>query len=963
MESFLYKVAIELVKNHDYKFNNVILVFPNKRSGLYLKNILIGKSSEKCFLMPEIYSIEEFITKLSGLIIPDNLTLLTKLFDIYEKHIETEESFDSFYAWGNMLLSDFDDIDKYLVNAQKLYSTIYDIKLIEQQFDLQVEDYDSYLEFWKTFSTKPLTNTKEAFAKIWSKLFIIYSDFRKALSESDLAYEGMAYRHLLEIPNAINEIIKSDKILYFCGFNALTKSENKIFKKFTDSGKAKCIWDADMYYLDDTNHEAGLFMRKNRNNFKNDFADFISDDLINREKTINFIATPYNVGIANALSICLKRAYIDDNLTLEKSAVILNDEKLLFPVLNSLPEFVDHMNITMGYPIIMSPVYSLIETLFLLHENCKNTNNNKSKFYHKYIIQLLQHPYIKSSDNRAIQKFINFVNKYNIIYADNELINNEFSDNEFIKGLFYSQENILDFFNYLKNILIEISKKQINNHLEKNDFQVNDNIIPEVEVVSGCYKLINRLEEIIINSNAKFDLKTIRKIFRQVVQTEKIPFKGEPLSGLQIMGFLESRNLDFDNIFILSMNEGLAPSVSKNNSYIPYNLRKSFGLSILEENNAIYSYNFYRLLQRAKNVYLIYNTIVGDGKNGEISRYILQLEYELARQNPEKIKINKKIIWHDIINKHTDAITVSKNGNVKDLLRKFVLEPGVENKKGLSPTAFADYLTCSLRFYFKYLIELNKPDELSDDVDAQVLGNLFHGCMEKIYSDMRGIKINKESITSLLDNKVDEIIKLIFSDYFNNSVDINNGKNLLIRNLLKEIIGKVLKNDIIQAEKESLIILETEKELRINLETNIDGNLINVKLKGFADRIDQIGNTTRIIDYKTGKVEIKSEKSFDIDDIIADKYKFQAMMYTFIYQKLKPEIENIKAAIISIRNIKDNIIYINQKPYSDIELNLFENKLKEIIYDIFSSSENRSFTQTENLKDCENCDYKGICNR
>lgn len=843
------------------------------------------------------------------------------------------------FTRGELMLGDFDDIDKYLVNASKIFSTVTDLHQIDREFELNEEDLERLRTFWKSFFDRDPSLLRNEFMNTWQHLGKIYTAFCERLASKNLAYEGMVYK---EIAGNATQLIKELKFphIVFAGFYALTPSEFAIIDLLVQSGRASTYWDGDSYYIDDPSQEAGEFFRNNpltSEKFlwkQNHFAE--------GQKNIEFAGIPLQVGQARYAGNVLSEFVKNKDFVPEKTVVVLPDEKLLFPVLYSLPPEIESINVTMGYPLSQTPLFNLFELLMILQHNGRTDKKNETSFYFRDVVNVLNHPYIRIIADKQINTWINSLEQH-YIRIPLSLIHGQGKE-ELFKMLFRRVETVEDLFEWYRIILRTILES-----MKDQSFRFHK---IEAEFVYHFFTQLKRVEDILQKTNILQDVNAFWKIFREIILSVKIPFSGEPLKGLQVMGFLETRILDFENVIILSVNEDLLPASSNKPSFIPFNIRKAFGLPTYEENHAISAFHFYRLLQRARNIYILYNTEPKVILTGERSRFLLQIEHELLRRFPEKIQLTQKVISTKIAGGAPEKISVVKNEAVMKELSRFLSRDGNPASSSLSPSALTAYIACPLRFYLRYIAGLNEKEEIEENMEAATFGSVFHKTMQHMYS---GVEIVNIDIIGQLKKKVNEIVDQAIHEEFININQLE-GKNILLRNIIRELVNRILEAEKTYA---PFRIIQLEKD--INSYFNI-GNNLQVRLKGIIDRVDEKGDIYRVIDYKTGRLEKK--KLRDLSEYFTDpafKEYFQAMYYAFMLHRNMPE-NKIISALFVMRNLQGGMVYLNNnEPFKAEQFREFENHLIVLLNEIFSSGV--PFSQTDDLDRCKYCAYAGICNR
>ncbi len=958
MESFLKHIATDLYNRYGDNLSNLCIVFPNRRASLYFKKYL-SELTDKPMWSPQTTTINELMQEISGLTTADNIKLLFELYRIYKPIKKSEESFDDFYFWGEMMLTDFDDIDKYLINPEDLFKNLKSLKSIQDQFNyLSDEQIAAIKQFWQSFDPEKHSLHQEDFISIWNILLEIYKQFNTKLNELGIAYEGMIYRAVADKIKGNDKINLLHSKYVFAGFNALNNCEKKFFDYLQNNNLADFYWDYDQSYINNKHHEAGLFLRENINQYPQPIS-ISNQDIFNslsQKKNIEIISVPSDVAQAKVISQKLKEFGGNIVESPNKTAIVLADEELLVPVLHSVPDTIDKVNITMGYPVNNTPIYSLLEHVIELQKNAKETKKGIT-FYHKNVVAILSHQYVSTQFKDEASKLLLFIKKNNriVITAD------ELASCDFFKVIFTKINTYLELSEYLLNIL-----HTIYNSLQKSG---QENTIHttslEKEYIYHIYLAINRVKDVLQEQQIGIKTETYIRLIRKIIRSLRIPFTGEPLSGLQIMGILETRLLDFENLFITSVNEGVFPKTEAALSFIPYNLRRGFGLPTIEHQDAIYAYYFYRLLQRAKNVSILYNSSSDGMQTGEMSRFLYQLKYE------SDFEIKEKSLRYDINITQAKEITIEKTDEIIEKLTKF--QSTSKETKYLSPSALSTYLRCQLQFYFRYVAELREQDELTEEIDAPLFGNILHQAMYYIYLDFVGKEVDLGIVKNILEDKakIAEHIDHAFKDeYFKYENKINyTGKNIIIREVIEKYIYQILKIDERFAPFE---ILSLEDEYTIEIPVTKNGTFELIKLGGKIDRVDKQNNRIRIIDYKTGsdKLEYKNmEALFSDKKLDQNSAVFQTFLYSKFYKDTKKPQIPITAGVYSARKLYDNNFdfriynkdsksYIND--YTVVADNYLEN-LNQLISDIFNPD--ISFSQTEEVRNCEYCAYRKICHR
>lgn len=957
MDGFLKQVASHLFNTYNDKISQLTLVFPNRRGGVFFTNYLNSLVSRP-LISPAIITINELFSKLSPLHIPDRLSLIFRLYKVYKESTRSNELFDDFFFWGEMLISDFDQVDKYLVNAHDLFTNITELKEIEARFsDLPDEEKERLENFWKTLSDKNKTPNQQEFIRLWEDINGVYEKFKMSLSGEGLAFEGMLYRQVIEQMLPDNPHLFADKHFVFVGFNALNRCEEELFDYLQNQGKASFYWDFDNYYLEDSSQEAGYFLRKNLVRYPH--TGYVPDCnlLSSASKTIKIVSVSSQAGQAQVAASELAGQFKDE-FNFDETAVVLCDEELLLPVLNAIPENVNKVNVTMGYPLKMTPVFSLITQLVALQKNVRKTAAGAS-FYNKDVLNLLSHQLIIDFDPLTNKNLSDKILSDNMIYLPGK----ELQINAVCKQLFADPQKITEMSDYFLELL-----KFIFLHWQQKE-EIEASAIYR-EYLYQSILVVNRLKDILVNEGIKVfgsdDFVSKDAFFRfllQYLSEITISFDGEPLEGLQIMGILETRTLDFKNLIILSMNDGIMPKTSASGSYIPYNLRRVFGLPAIEEQNAMYAYYFYRLLQRAENVTFVYDSGTGGLSAGEKSRYLHQLQLESPFQITEVNRV------YNVEHIAVQPICIQKNGKTMASLGQYLA-----GTRALSPSAIDKYLTCPLQFYFRYSAGLNEPEEISEEVDAMIFGLLFHDSMENIYHAFNG-KMVKEADINLIINDPDFIDQIIISSfrrvYFKGLREeekvVLSGRNWLVFEVVKKYVSQLL---VLDRKRTPFQIIGLE--MKVNTTITINEPKQSILIGGTIDRTDKLGDAVYIFDYKTGRTDLSFPllaSLFDKENKTRNKAAFQTLVYSYILHKNQPEYSAVYPGIYALRGIFEEDFDpsvrskdIGNKPVEFISISdKFEAYLKVLLEEIFNTA--IPFTQTTNDLNCKYCSYRQICRK
>jgi CRISPR/Cas system-associated exonuclease Cas4 (RecB family) len=965
MQTFLQLVAQDLYQKIGNDLSRVAIVFPNKRASLFF-NEHLAMQSDRPIWSPAYVSISELFRQLSPWKSGDPIRLVCELYKVFREETRSEETLDDFYFWGELLISDFDDVDKNLVDADRIFSNLQDLKNIMDDYDfLDSEQEEAIRQFFQNFSIERRTQLKEKFISLWDKLGDIYHHYRHNLAELGIAYEGMMYRYVMEE-------LKPDKLKYehyvFVGFNVLNKVETKFFERLREAGKALFYWDYDVFYTrlprENTppyTHEAGEFILRNLKIFPNELSEAVFDTL-RKPKNVRFISAPTENAQARYLPEWIRsvtRRDLPETPVKEKeNAVVLCNEALLLPVLHSIPSEVKNVNITMGFPLAQTPVYSFVSALIELQTT--GYRRDTGRYQYEAVQSVLKHPYTRqlSTSAEGLEKQLTRDNRFFPLPS-------ELKQDTFLEQIFTPKTGISVLCQYLTEMLREVAV------LYRQE-QKTDDIFNQLyrESLFKSYTLINRLLNLIDNGELNIQIDTLRRLLCRLLATSNIPFHGEPAIGMQVMGVLETRNLDFRNLIMLSLNEGQLPKAGGDSSFIPYNLRKAFGMTTIEHKNAVYAYYFYRLIQRAENVTLLYNTASEGLNRGEMSRFMLQFlvesphtisrEYLEAGQSPQsgrEIRVEKT---PEIITRMYERYDVNRHP-----------------RSLFSPSALNTYLDCRLKFYYRYVTGLKAPDEVSAEIDSALFGTIFHRAAELVYKDLtaNGKEIRKDDLEQVLRNdiKLQNYVDTAFKEEFFHVALTEkpeyNGTQLINAKVITSYLRQLLRNDLQYA---PFFMEGMEKKVTEIIEIETPQGKLALNIGGTIDRIDSKDDTLRIVDYKTGgspKTPENIKQLFTPADG-RPNYIFQTFLYASIMcrkQSLKvaPSLLYIHRAasetyspVIEMGEARQPKIPVNNFAFYEDE---FRERLQTLLQEIYNPEE--AFTQTEDTKKCEFCDFRELCRR
>lgn len=959
MESFLKLVAADLYKHTEGNLAHTAVVFPNKRAGLFF-NEYLAQESDSPIWSPAYVSISELFRSLSPWEVGDPVKLVCELYKIFRRETQSTETLDDFYFWGEMLISDFDDADKNKVDTDKLFSNLQDLRNIMDDYTfIDDEQEEAIRQFFQNFSIERKTALKERFISLWDVLGNIYKGFRESLASQNIAYEGMMYRHVIEH-------LDVDKLPYekyvFVGFNVLNKVEHTLFTQLKDVGKAVFYWDYDEFYMKENRqavtHEAGEFIRRNLRDFPSPLSGELFKNL-SKPKEVHYIAS----STENAQARYLPQ-WIRNNLTTpeKETAVVLCNEALLQPVLHSLPAEVKHVNITMGFPLSQTPVYSFLIALLELHTHGFNFKSGRYTF--QSVVTLLKHPYTRQLTGQAelLEKELTRNNRFYPLPG-------ELGKDEFLTRLFTPLSGNLNLCIRLSETLQQVAGIYQANTSGTEDTDAFNQLYRES--LFKAYTTINRFRTLIEEDELTVQSETFRRLLVKVLSATNIPFHGEPAIGMQVMGVLETRNLDFRHLVLLSVNEGQLPKSGGDSSFIPYNLRKAFGMTTIEHKIAVYAYYFYRLLQRAERITLMYNTS-SDGLNrGEWSRFMLQFLIEWPHP------ITRQFLEAGQSPQGTSPITVEKTPDVMRRMQS-LFDVRANPKAKFSPSALNYYLDCPLKFYYRYVAGLSAPDEVSAEIDSATFGSIFHYAAEHIYKDLttHGKVINKEALETLLRNEVklqdyvDTAFKKLFFNVPQNEKPEYNGVQLINSAVIARYLKQLLQNDLRYA---PFTFIASEMEVDEPIDIQTPKGVIKSRIGGIIDRMDSKDGTLRIVDYKTGGDADTPPhvESLFIPDKKRSNYVFQTFLYAAIMCRKQPTMKIAPALLYIHRAATETYSLVIQmgeprKPKEAVEdFSKYEKEYRErlqgLLEEIFNPE--KSFTQTEIIEKCTYCDFKALCKR
>lgn len=1014
--TFLEQVASRLMELLRGDLSDTVVVFPNKRASLFFNVCLAKAGGNGPMWSPRYMTIDELFTSLTPFDVADPILAVCHLYRAYIEITGKDESLDKFYAWGETMIADFDDIDKNMVEARLLFDNIKDLDELTTLDYLTEEQRNAITRFFYEFKIdeNDQTELKKEFYSLWKHMYAIYNEFKKNLMDNSLAYTGMLYRWAVEEMekegNLCLERLSATNYV-FVGFNVLTKAEERLLKNIKQNKSTYFFWDYDEAYLpenildpnlrNDTTQgnsvfEAGKFIYRNIKNFGNDLIMPKGESNLRRPKNISFISASTEDMQARYASQWVNKLYSDkmegikasakgqqnlkeyiENIDFTRTAVVLCNESGLQSVMDAMPptigdtEFQLPVNITMGYPLNQTPVSSLIEALVNLQIN-GYAGNGAWKF--KYVAALLNHPYMLMMSAENIHTVMERLKKYNIMYPNSEFLHKD----NFLRTVFTPQADDVDnLLNYLIQLLRTIAityNKTEAKHFSQ--YQLG------VESIFNTHTILSRLLGLHATRLLPVQVGTMSRLLRQLLALTTIPFHGEPAEGVQVMGMLETRCLDFSDIIILSANENMLPKAKKRSSFIPYNLRQAFGMTTIDEEVSLYAYYFFRILQRANNITLLYNNSTESQSKGQMSRFLLQMLVDKDKIFAPGQKIGQYSLDTDIAVAYQQQMDIEKNKEVINVLRRKYDTRLQNGKKDVffSPTAINTYLECRMKFYFRYVAGIKAEDEVTEDVDNAAFGTIFHKCMEEIYRPYIGRGSIQASVLNDIANdkiKITKCVDKAFREEFFKGMNVQyNGEQLLNREVICTYVENQLKHDMGLC---PIRIIGVEKLCQTELDINVKGEEpIRINIGGIIDRFDEVTidglSYTRIVDYKTssslcqykgldslftaGKDENHAHhirQAFYYADVVMSSEDspsklYPTLMYVKISKKCPPTLEfkpdNAKDAEkekVEFSSIKDEYHY----------------KLVSILEEIFNKEE--TFTQCTQRDACQYCDFKELC--
>jgi len=947
----LETLAIHLSKEDPDLLGRTRIILPNRRAGLFLQRHL-SIHGRKTGWAPLMYSMSDFIQEVSVLDQGDPVELLFELYDIYHDLVDRPESLDEFYPRGETMIRDFDELDKYLVEADALFTNIMDLKVLEEPLaGLESEQLDFIRQFWTGFHAGEHTPEKKEFLNNWDLLPRLYERFKEVLYGKGFAYQGMLYREIAERIASGEAPDTWEGRTILAGFNALNRCEKRIFSWLKIQG-AEFYWDYDETKVEDRQSEAGRFLRENLKLFPQalQLEDFKG---LKDEKQFRIYELPSDVLQAKTLHRILQGQSSSASDDCTDTAVVLCDEDLLLPVLMSLPDDTREINVTMGYPMKNTPVFGFTEVLLRLHHHVRRSSEGVISFYHKDVSSILLHPYYRKVAGESGKELSREIFSSNLIMVEESLFKGELD-----KLIFRPVEHASGLLDYLRAIFRYILEGFVNNSSQQRSAL-------DREFIFRLLTHLNKLDNLLQKRNT-ISLSLMENLLRKSLSGLRIPFEGEPLSGLQIMGILETRLLDFRHVILLSMNEETMPAPHAAPTHIPYSLRLAFQMPAREDMDAIYAYYFYRLLQRAEKVDLLYNSSAEGVKSGEMSRYLYQVSFE------QGISITRPGL--EVLTREIPPIEVEHSPALAEKLEVYLQS----HKEGryLSPSAVNTYVDCSLKFYLKYLAGIGESEEVEEEIGAAGFGTVVHDTLHILYSriaERNQQQITPQKLSGLVPSGEAErvLLETFINHHFRGrKTGKLEGRNIIMFQVMLRYLKKIIQTDLPIAPFELISAENTyERELAINLAGRQD----RIRLGGKIDRVDRVGQLIRVIDYKTGgaKLDFSSlESLFDSEHRNRNSAALQILLYAWLVEaehpgeKVLPGLYVMKALfgedfdpslLLSGPDSKGRI-----ETFSGVEEEYMDH-LKTTLQRLFDPA--IPFTQRVNDQRCSYCDFAELCSR
>lgn len=954
--SFLHQVTADLYNRYDGKLEDVTIVFPNKRAGLFANQCLSEIAGHPVWA-PRYSAISDFFSSLTDKSVPDTIELLVHLYLAYQSSQKQDKvSFDRFYSWGEVLLSDFQDIDNNMVDAKRLFDNVSALEALDRIEYLEPGQIEAVKSFFTEFDPDDTNRLHQRFVDMWNSMYDIYTNFRTSLQDNGLAYEAMLKREVVENIEEAGNVLKGRKYA-FVGFNVLNETEKRLFKYLAHNTETLFYWDIDETFI---KHEAASFIKENMKMFPNALRSGITTGMSMCDVTI--VSATTDEAQASYASQWLGKC-LESDRPLNRTAVVLADESILQSVIHALPA--TEVNITMGYPLRQTAIASLITALLELQTRGKAKGDC---WYHTYVTSILRHPFIIQAFPVQAKKVYASMHKHNEMYPSfRYLQSTEPHDRDF--AAIFTPQTTDSLLPYLADITRRIGVTN-----KKSDPLTVESIFTMYNIITNLHSILTSpaIPSAVGSTDQLFSsLQALSLILTQKINGQSIAFHGEPATGLQVMGMLETRNLDFSNLLVLSANEGMLPKVSNGSSFIPYFLREAHNMTTIEKQTSLYAYYFFRMLQRADNVALVYNNYTEGLKKGEISRFLLQLSLE--KELP--VNITEKTITspNEVCGIETTSEIVKSPEVMNRLVEAFVREGEVV----VSPSALNTYIACRRKFFLCFVAGLSAPDEISEEIEADVFGNIIHDILMNLYMPYVGKLLDSGFVKGLSNDRkrIEELTDKAFSRMvFNQNENITpqyNGEQMLNKHVIMKYVRRQLEYDSTLA---PITIMGLEKKVSSDVLFRVRGKSsdgsakdYDVRLAGRIDRIDRVSVNgkaiVRIVDYKTSN---SIQKCADVDSLFnplkTSGHIFQTFCYADMYgEPCAPSLNYIKK--LSDKEHRP-VISLNKIPVDDFRADIrddFHPRLVSLIKEIFNTDQ--SFSMSETDAHCKFCDFAYLCNR
>jgi CRISPR/Cas system-associated exonuclease Cas4 (RecB family) len=954
---FLEKVAFRLNERFGNEMESQTVVLPSRRAGLWLARAL-SKLNDRPVWAPEMLTVTDLFRSFTSITPADHDVEIFELFKVFRKQFGNEMSFDDFWPWGEVIINDFNDIDLYLADAGKLYANISDLREIDERFGaLTEEQVDIIRGFWKSFNPSSAgSEARSRFRSVWQKMAPLYEAFREAMKSKGMAGDGMLCRSVAEKALEESLLLPQGRRWHIAGLNALNNCEKALFLYLKRQGVADFYWDDDHFFMDDTDHKASLFIRENIRVFGN-----VADMAVKRKHeppqgVWQIIDTPSDTAQARMVA-----QLIDGNVNADEgdpasTAIILADEKLLMPVLGSLPSSVEDVNVTMGHPFRLTPLFSFLKQLMALIRYSRGADPALS-FRSEDVISLIQHQYFRLLAGGEGEVMVREIIRGNMIRINASLLTERFR----LRELFHVPVSASDIPGHLASLMEKLEEATF--RAEEEGLKLSTDREYLRIAMTSTVRLSNLIKSYGFELRPETCLRLLDRVYRKMI----VPFSGEPLRGIQVMGVLETRALDFRKIIFLSLNEGIFPGGSYENTYIPYNIRRAFGLPTVNEHESIYSYYFFRLLRNPRKGWFMYNSTAQGLTSGEMSRYLVQMSYSplfSAGHRTVHISVGRSRMIPETLPKstaHNDILTgIYGDGN--------------GDGKYLSPSAVNTWLNCRMRFYYRYVCSMPEEETLERDIDQRRFGNIMHDALRRLYEPLKGMGKTASALALLAgdrDHTRDMIIRAAMDEMRWDRETLMSGRGVIIIDVLERYARQLLEYD---SRSHDLTILGLEEELSGLHGLSTGGEKNRIRLGGKADRIDMTGEAVRVIDYKTGTPKREAVTAIGLFDEAKEKRNdalLQALLYCTLVEERHPG-----------RIVLPGIYWIQQlgsaefSPYAPVPgldgpaadregwnsfMNAFRHALGQTIDRIFSMEED--YIMTAFRRRCTSCPYRTLCRR